>query len=79
MVCTQLATIDDLNLQFDVKIIISTIHVEFSVYKQQCSYMNRSMVSCNLYLVCHESWNINSKWYMFDKPGISAQTIVQVD
>ena len=25
--------------------IISTIHCTFLVYKQQCSYMNRSMVS----------------------------------
>ena len=40
----------------DVIIIISTI--QFSVYKQQYSYMNRSMVSWKLYtcvLVCHES------------------------
>ena len=32
-------------LTTDAIINISTIHCTFSVYKQQCGYMNRSMVS----------------------------------
>ena len=40
-------TTDDFHTQFDIMITISTIHIQFSVHKLQCSYMNRSMV-CNL-------------------------------
>ena len=36
--CIHLPLMHDLHVQFDVTIII-----QFSVYKQQCSYMNRSM------------------------------------
>ena len=41
--CMYTLTTDDLYMQLDVIIIISTI--QFSVYKQQCRYTNRSMVS----------------------------------
>ena len=46
--CMYALTTDDLHMQFDVIIIISTIHVQFSVYK-----VNGILEICAA--VCHES------------------------
>ena len=41
--CIYTLTTDDLHMQFLFIIIISTVHVQFSVYKQQCSYVNEQV------------------------------------
>ena len=56
--CIHLPLMSDPSHAIIITVAISTIYIQFSVYKQQCSYMNRSMASHKFVPVCHESWDI---------------------
>ena len=58
--CIHLATTDDLHMQFDIVIIISTGNKICTVHKQQCSYLHDGFKKLYQY-VFHENWDINSK------------------
>ena len=63
--CIHLATTDDLHMQFDIVIIISTENKTCTVrsqcsYKQQCNYLHDGPKNLSWY-VFHENWDINSK------------------
>ena len=64
--CIQLATIDDLHMQFDILIIISTgnKHVQFILSVQATVQLRIYMMVlkiCTGSYVFHENWDTNSK------------------